>query len=71
MTSLLSEAFTRAMLLPSEDRDALALILLAEMDSGRRWDQLFAQSQNQLAKLAEEALAEFKEGKTRPFDEDL
>ena len=71
MTSLLAEAFTRAMLLPSEDQDALAMILLAEIDSERRWDQLFAQSQNQLEKLAEEALAEFQEGKTQPFDEDL
>ncbi len=31
MTSLLAEAFTRAMLLPPEDQDALAVILLAEM----------------------------------------
>lgn len=71
MTSLLAEAFTRAMLLPPADQDALAVILLAEMASERRWDQLFAQSQNQLEKLAEEALAEFQEGKTQPFDEDL
>jgi hypothetical protein len=71
MTPLLVEPFTRAMLLPPEDQDALAMILLAEMDSERGWDQLFAQSQNQLEKLAEEALAEFQEGKTQPFDEDL
>ena len=32
-----------------------------------RWDQQFAESQDQLAQLGEEALAEYRAGKTRPF----
>ena len=32
-----------------------------------QWDQQFAGSQDQLAQLGEEALAEYRAGKTRPF----
>ena len=32
------------------------------------WDRQFAESQDQLAKLADEALAEHRAGKTRPFN---
>ena len=70
MTSLLKEAFAKAAQLPPEDQDALAALLLAEIASEKRWEEAFAKSQDQLARLADEALAEFLEGKTQPLDED-
>jgi hypothetical protein len=32
-----------------------------------QWDRQFAESQDQLARLGDEALAEYHAGKTRPF----
>ena len=40
----------------------------AEADA--RWDALFVQSQDMLAALADEALAEFAAGRTEPLDPD-
>ena len=70
MTSLLEEAFAKAAQLPQEDQDALAALLLAEIASEKRWEEAFAKSQDQLDRLADEALSEFLEGKTQPLDED-
>ena len=44
-----------------------AAILLEELASEKRWADLFAKSQAPLARLAEEALAEHRAGKTKPF----
>ena len=64
MTNLLKEAFAKASKLPPQEQDALASILLDELASERRWARAFARSQKQLGRLADEALAEFNEGKT-------
>ncbi len=60
MTKLLEKAFTEASKLPQQEQDLLARQLLAELASERRWSEAFANSQDQLGKLADEALAEFK-----------
>ena len=70
MTTLLEEAFAKAAQLPPKEQDALAALLLEEIAAERRWEGLFSQSQDQLAGLAEDALAEFHEGKTKLLDED-
>jgi hypothetical protein len=70
MTNLLKEAFAKASKLPPQEQDALASILLDELASERRWARAFARSQKQLGRLADEALAEFHEGKTVPLDEE-
>jgi len=33
-----------------------------------KWDHSFSQSENKLSELANEAKAEYKSGKTRPFN---
>ena len=43
--------------LPPEEQDAVASLILGEIESEKRWDQLFAGSQEQLAQLAEQAIA--------------
>jgi hypothetical protein len=70
MTTLLEEAFAKAAQLPPKDQDALAALLLEEIAAERQWEGLFSQSQDQLNRLAEEALTEFNEGKTKLLDED-
>ena len=67
MTKLLEKAFREASKLPGREQDALARFLLEEIESDRRWDELFAKSHRQLETLAEEALAEHRAGKTRPL----
>jgi hypothetical protein len=70
MTRLLEKAFEQASKLPEEDQDALAEMLLNELASEERWTEAFAKSQDKLALLAKEALTEFKQGKTKPIEED-
>ncbi len=69
MTKLLEQAFTEASKLPQQEQDLLARQVLAEIASERRWSEAFADSQDQLGKLADEALAEFEAGKTKPLGE--
>jgi hypothetical protein len=68
MTKHLAEAFAKVSKLPDDEQDALAAILLEELASERRWTEAFAKSQDVLSRLADEALIEFKEGKTKPLD---
>ncbi len=71
MTKLLEKAFNEASKLPQEEQDALAERLLDELASEQRWDEAFNDSQDELSRLADEALAEFHRGETKPLDESL
>ena len=70
MNTRLEKAFAQAAQLPPDEQKALAALLLDEIAFERLWDQAFAQSQNQIAKLADEALTEFQEGRTVLLDEE-
>jgi hypothetical protein len=70
MTTELERAFAEAAKLPAEEQDALAARILHELASERRWEQQFADSQDALATLADEALAEHHTGRTEPLDPD-
>lgn len=52
----------------SQYQDAIALLILEELEDERKWQKSFAQSSNALAQLAEEALAEHRAGLTQPLD---
>ncbi len=71
MTHLLEKAFAEASRLPERDQDAIAEIVMAELASEERWRELFEESQDALAELAEEALAEHRAGKTKPLKDEL
>jgi hypothetical protein len=68
MTTLLKKAFDAASSLPPERQDALANLVLAEIEDEKRWDEAFAKSQDKLADMAAEAITEHKAGKTRAMD---
>ena len=68
MTTKLQKAVSAIEILPEDEQDAIADWLLAELDSERRWDDLFARSAGLLEKMAQEALAEHKAGRTRELD---
>jgi hypothetical protein len=68
MTTLLSQAFEQASLLPETEQDALAVRLLDKLHSEKRWSEAFAESQDVLETLADQALAAKQQGKTAPLD---
>ncbi len=68
MTKLLEKAFAEAVKLPKKEQDKLAKWLLAELESERLWDEVFARSADELAKLADEALKEHRKGRTKPLN---
>lgn len=70
MTKLLEEALRRIDRLPADQQDAVAQIVLDELDSEDRWNSKFAASQGILSRLAGEALAEHRRGETHPFSID-
>lgn len=65
MTKALEKAFAQIAELPEDQQDTFAEWIIAELESEERWNQLFAQSQDILASLADEALQDFHDGKTR------
>jgi hypothetical protein len=71
MTELLERAFAEASKLSPEEQDLLAQTLLDDLASEELWDKSFARSQDELARLADEALAEHRRGETRPLEESL
>lgn len=68
MTKLLQRAFDEASKLPEGEQDALGRILREELASERRWEDLFAGSNDLLADLADQALAEHRAGRTEKLD---
>jgi hypothetical protein len=69
MTESLQNAFDTASQLPDSEQDAIAAWLIAELEADRRWDESFSNSQDKLAFLAKDALAEHARGGTKSWGE--
>jgi hypothetical protein len=70
MTRSLTVAIEKLEALPPDEQDRVATWLLDELTDEARWAQKFAASQDLLADLANEAIADHAEGHTRPLDPD-
>lgn len=72
MTRLMEAAIAKAAELPAEEQDAIAAIILREIDADERWDQLFAdpRSADLLAQMADQAFADVQSGRVRKLDLD-
>jgi gamma-glutamyl:cysteine ligase YbdK (ATP-grasp superfamily) len=70
MTKLLEKVLKKASQLSESEQDELASVILNEIASEKRWRIAFSKSQDKLSKLADEALEEFKKGKTKPLNLD-
>jgi hypothetical protein len=68
MTKRLEEAFAAAAKLPAREQEALAEWVLEELSEEHRWIQTFADSQDVLSQLSDEAKAEHRAGQTHPLD---
>ena len=63
MVTELKKAIEKAEKLSDKEQQVIAQLIVDEIS----WDQTLKDSENQLSSLAEEALKEFKKGKTKPF----
>ena len=70
MGRLLEKAISEASKLPESEQEAIGAWLLAEMESERRWAELFGKSSSVLERMADEALKEHEQGLTTPLDPD-
>jgi len=68
MTELLEQAIARLQTLSEREQDAIASLILEEIEDERRWDEAFARSPDILAKLAASAMAEYQAGETQELD---
>ena len=66
MTKLLERAFAEAAKLSDVEQNAIAKWLIEELTAERKWEEAFANSQDVLDRLADEALEEHKKCKTVP-----
>jgi hypothetical protein len=70
MTKLLEKAVAKARELPEAEQNAIAQIVIDEIESERRWDELLAKSPEKLRKLADRAWAEHEAGGSQELDPD-
>ncbi len=70
MEKLLEKAVSEASKLPESEQEALGAWLLAEIESERRWSDLFERPGTVMERMADEALDEHARGLTTPLDPD-
>ncbi len=68
MTQLLEQAYGRVAGLPATEQDAIAALILEELEDEDRWQRAFGRSAEALSRLAAEALSEHQAGRTQPLD---
>ncbi len=68
MTELLERAIAQLKTLPASEQDAIATIILEELEAEIQWDAAFARSPDILAKLAAKAMTEYHAGQTQELD---
>ena len=67
MTQPLEKTSGEVAKLSESEQDAVAALILEELESEMRWSLSIAKSRERLAKLAEEALAGHDSGQTKPL----
>lgn len=68
MNELFEQAIARLKTLSCNEQNAIATMILEELEDERLWDESFARSPNLLAKLAAEAMTEHIAGKTQELE---
>ncbi len=68
MTKLLEKAFKKASKLPYVEQNAFAKWVLEELESEKKWEKSFAESEDILDALADEAIGAHGRGETKTLD---
>ncbi len=71
MSALLDQAVEEVRKLPDAEQDAIAALILQEIEDDRRWEKSLARSPGKLAAMAARAAEQVREGRCRTagFDE--
>ena len=70
MTTLVEQLVERISALPDDERDRMAARFLDELDEDERWEHSFASSIDVLERMADDAVAEHRAGKSALLDPD-
>ena len=70
MSELFDQAVARARQLPADRQNAIAALILDEIEDDARWDAAFANSSDVLEQLAAQADEEDRKGLTEVLDPD-
>ena len=65
MTQLLEQALIEVKKLTESEQDAIAKLILDELDDERRWQESFAGSQDQLALMAAKVREDIRAGRVK------
>lgn len=65
MTQLLEKVLTEVHKLPPEKQDAIAAVILEELEDAQLWEKAFSQSQDKLAELARKVRTDIKAGRIK------
>ncbi len=65
MTERLEQAIAAVQKLSPPEQDAIAALILEEIADERRWDETFARSQEQLARLADKVREDIRAGRVK------
>jgi hypothetical protein len=68
MTQLLEQAIAKLKMLPASEQDIIAVMVLEELEDDVKWEKAFARSEDFLARLAAEAMTEYRAGQTQELD---
>ncbi len=69
MTELLERAIKQLKSFDEDKQNAIASLIIEELESEAQWDTKFANSQDLLADLAAEAMSEHRAGQTQEMPE--
>ena len=70
MTTLLETAFEKVSALPEMEQNIYAKNLLDEIESEKKWDSAFSESEDLLGQMADSALEDFKNNDTKSLNQD-
>ena len=65
MTQLLEKVLTEVQKLPPEKQDAIAAVILEELEDAQLWDKAFSESQDKLSQLAQKVRTDIKAGRIK------
>ncbi len=68
MTELLEQAIKQLKTLDVDRQNAIASMILEELENETKWNTKFSQSQDLLADLAAEAMEEYHAGQTKELN---
>ena len=65
MTQLLEKVLTEVQKLPPEKQDAIAAVILEELEDAQLWDKAFSESEDKLSRLAQKVRTDIKAGRIK------